>query len=50
LEEEITHGRAVQIRRHVSRRSIQQRRSASLARESGGGGAAGSPWGREGCK
>lgn len=30
IDEEVTHGRTFQIKHHVSRRSIQQRRSASL--------------------
>lgn len=33
LDEEVTHGRAFQIKHHVSRRSIQTRRSASLSKE-----------------
>ena len=33
LDKEVTHGRAFQIRHHVSRRSIQNQRSPSLSRE-----------------
>ena len=33
LEAQVTHGRTYQIRHHVSRRSIQIKRSASLTHE-----------------